>query len=63
MHANMRGLSFAEVRRQETVRYLDNMVRIAQVTRERRIDEMVEDVLMRAEVADRVETRRDELED
>ena len=63
MHANMQGLSFAEVRLQETVRYLDNMVRIAQVTRERRIDEMVEDVLMRGEVADRVETLQDDLED
>jgi hypothetical protein len=63
MHANMKGLSFAEVRLQETVRYLDNMVRIAQVTRERRLDEMVEDVLMRAEVAERVEKRRDELDD
>lgn len=63
MHANMKGLSFAEVRMQETVRYLDNMVRIAQVTRERRIDEMVEEVLMRDVVSERVEARRDELED
>jgi hypothetical protein len=33
------------------------MVRIASVTRERRIDEMVEDVLMRGEVAKRVEAK------
>lgn len=54
MKANMQGLSFAEMRLQEVIKYLDNMVRIASVTRQRRIDEMVEDVLMRSEVARRV---------
>ena len=34
MHANMRGLSFAQIRLQEVIQYLDNMVRIAEVTRE-----------------------------
>ncbi len=57
MKGNMKGLSFAEVRLQEAVKYLDNMVRIASVTRERRIDDMVEDVLMRGEVAKRVEAK------
>ena len=59
MHANMKGLSFSEIRLQEVVQYLDNMVRIANVTRERRIDDMVEDVLLREEVAERLEERRD----
>ncbi len=57
MKGNMKGLSFAEVRLQEAVKYLDNMVRIASVTRERRIDDLVEDVLMRGEVAKRVEAK------
>ncbi len=57
MKANMKGLSFADMRLQEAVKYLDNMVRIASVTRERRIDDMVEDVLMRGEVAQRVENK------
>ena len=60
MHANMKGLSFSEIRLQEVVQYLDNMVRIANVTRERRIDDMVEDVLLREEVAERLEERRDD---
>lgn len=57
MKANMKGLSFADMRLQEAVKYLDNMVRIASVTRERRMDDMVEDVLMRGEVARRVEAK------
>lgn len=44
MHANARGLSFAEIRLQETVRYLDNMVRLAEVTRSNRIKEMARDI-------------------
>lgn len=58
MHANMQGLSFAEIRQQETVQYLDNMVRIASVTRDRKIDEMVEDSLLRDEVAERVVAKK-----
>jgi hypothetical protein len=57
MKGNMQGLSFADVRLQEAIKYLDNMVRIAAVTRERQIDEMVEDVLMRTEVTKRVESK------
>jgi hypothetical protein len=57
MKGNMKGLSFADVRLQEVVKYLDNMVRIASVTREQQIDKMVEDVLMRGEVAKRVEAK------
>ena len=57
MHANMKGLSFADIRLQESVQYLDNMVRIQNVTRERRLDEMVEDVRLREEVARRVAAR------
>lgn len=58
MRRNMRGFSFAEIRLQETVRYLDNMVRIANVTRERRIDEAVEDALLQREVARRLAERQ-----
>jgi hypothetical protein len=57
MKSNMKGLSFADIRLQEAVKYLDNMVRIASVTREQQIDKMVEDVLMRDEVAKRVEAK------
>ena len=54
MHTNMKGLSFADIRLQESTQYLDNLVRIQNVTRERRLDEMVEDVQMREEVARRL---------
>jgi hypothetical protein len=57
MKSNMRGLSFAEIRLQETVKYLDNMVRIANVTRERRIEEMVENSLLQTEVTQRIAER------
>jgi hypothetical protein len=57
MKTNMKGLSFADIRLQEAIKYLDNMVRIASVTREQQIDKMVEDVLMRDEVAKRVEAK------
>ena len=40
MQANARNLSFAEIRLEESVRYLDNMVRLAEVTRQNRIKEM-----------------------
>jgi len=42
MRENMRGLSFAQIRLQETIRYLDNMVRIADTGRKRRILEAAE---------------------
>jgi hypothetical protein len=61
MKGNMKGLSFADVRLQEAVKYLDNMVRIASVTRERKIDDMVEDVLMRGEVAKRVDAKEQKI--
>jgi hypothetical protein len=57
MKTNMKDLSFADIRLQEAIKYLDNMVRIASVTREQQIDKMVEDVLMRDEVAKRVEAK------
>ena len=60
MHQNMKGLSFSEIRLQEAVQYLDNMVRIASVTRERKIDDMVEDMLLREEVSDRLEQKRED---
>ena len=63
MHANMKGLSFAEVRLQEVIQYLDNMVRIAEVTRDRRIDELVDEALLRDEAHQRAEQLLEELDD
>ena len=41
MQANMKGLSFAEIRFQEVVRYLDNYATIADTDFKRKVDEQV----------------------
>ncbi len=41
MRANMKGLDFAEIRRQEVVRYLDNMAVIADTDFKRKVDQRV----------------------
>ncbi len=52
---NMKGLSFAEIRRQETVVYLDNMARIADGEKERRLGAMVDDIVLRYESQERAQ--------
>ena len=42
MRANMKGLSFADIRLQETVVYLDGMATIANIDRERRIAAIID---------------------
>ena len=54
MRANMGGLSFGDVRLQEAIRYLDNMVRIADTGRRRRIEEAAEQLSIQAEARSRV---------
>jgi len=41
MKANMKGLDFAEIRRQEVVRYLDNVATIADTDFKRKVDARV----------------------
>ncbi|MBX4205354.1 MAG: AAA family ATPase [Candidatus Doudnabacteria bacterium] len=55
MRNNMTGLKFSEVRLQETVMYLDQMVRLAEVTRQRTIDEGVDRSVMGFEIGHRLE--------
>ena len=50
----MGGLSFGDVRLQEAIRYLDNMVRIADTGRRRRIEEAAEQLSIQAEARSRV---------
>jgi hypothetical protein len=54
MRTNMGGLSFGEIRLQESIRYLDNMVRIADTGRRRRIDEAAEQLSIQAEARTKV---------
>ena len=49
MKANMKGLSFAQIRLQEVLGYLDNMVEISETGRERRIEELLDDMNLRTE--------------
>jgi hypothetical protein len=41
MKGNMKGLNFSEVRRQEVVRYLDNVATIADTDFKRKVDARV----------------------
>lgn len=49
MKANMKGMKFSEVRLQETIRYLDSMVRIISAGRERQLAQMLEQMDLRRE--------------
>ncbi len=54
MKANMKGLSFADIRLQETIRYLDSMSKIIFAAEDRQLDEMVSEMLLREKAARRV---------
>jgi hypothetical protein len=53
MRGNMRGMSFADIRFRESIRYLDNVATIANVDRERKINTIVDDHSIRVEAAKR----------
>jgi len=60
MLGNMKGLSFAEVRLQEAVSYLDEMVRIMDAGHEREVDELVQRAIRAMEAEARVKTMEKE---
>lgn len=53
MKQNMRGLTLAEIRYEESIRYLNNMIRIAEEGRERRVQAMAEELSLRREAETR----------
>lgn len=57
MKKNMRGLNFSEIRLQETIRYIESMVRIVSAGRERQLNEMMTQMEIRRE-AEQALTRR-----
>ena len=57
MKKNMRGLSFAEIRLQETIRYLDTMIRIASGQANRKLEELVENLFLHDEARRRYESK------
>jgi hypothetical protein len=55
MRANMKGLDFSEIRRQEVVRYLDNVATIADTDFKRQVDSRVNDLNIELEARKKFE--------
>ena len=49
MKANMKGLNFAEIRKQEVIRYLDNFASIADMDFERKVKGHIERIIIQEE--------------
>jgi hypothetical protein len=58
MEVNMKGLSLADIRLQESILYLDNMVRMANQAEEREIERRVKDILLNEKVSARLAAAR-----
>lgn len=58
MKSNMKGLSFAEIRYQETMRYLDEMVKITEKGKRRRIEERAEQMEIEVAASQLIRERR-----
>ncbi|WP_411768785.1 AAA family ATPase [Winogradskyella sp. A3E31] len=55
MKANMKGLDFSEIRRQEVIRYLDNVATIADTDFKRKVDARIHQLNIEAEARDQFE--------
>ncbi|MEM6718051.1 MAG: AAA family ATPase [Bacteroidota bacterium] len=55
MKTNMKGLNFAEIRKQEVIRYLDNVATIADTDFSRKVDQQIMQIKIAAEARDRFE--------
>jgi hypothetical protein len=49
MRGNMKGLDFSEIRRQEVVRYLDNVATIADTDFKRKVDSRINQLNIESE--------------
>ncbi|APZ47938.1 hypothetical protein BW723_17270 [Polaribacter reichenbachii] len=58
MKANMKGLDFSEIRRQEVVRYLDNVATIADTDFKRKVDARVNQLNIDLEAREQFEKRK-----
>jgi hypothetical protein len=54
MRANMKGLDFAEIRRQEVVRYLDNVATIADTDFKRKVDARINQLNIETEARQKI---------
>ncbi|WP_460219062.1 AAA family ATPase [Psychroserpens sp. MEBiC05023] len=57
MRANMKGLDFSEIRRQEVVRYLDNVATIADTDFKRKVDARINQLNIETEARERFSER------
>ncbi|WP_426430569.1 AAA family ATPase [Winogradskyella sp. HB-48] len=57
MRANMKGLDFSDIRRQEVVRYLDNVATIADTDFKRKVDARIDQLNIETEARGRFEKR------
>lgn len=55
MQSNMKGLNFAEIRKQEVIRYLDNVATIADTDFSRKVDQQIMQIKIAAEARNRFE--------
>ncbi|MEP3836514.1 MAG: AAA family ATPase [Algibacter sp.] len=58
MRGNMKGLDFSEIRRQEVVRYLDNVATIADTDFKRKVDERVNQINIETKARNTFENER-----
>ncbi|MEZ4778929.1 MAG: AAA family ATPase [Flavobacteriaceae bacterium] len=59
MKANMKGLSFSDIRRQEVIRYLDNVATIADTDFKRKVDQRVHEMQVQLEARKQFEEDED----
>ena len=59
MKQNMKGLDFSDIRRQEVVRYLDNVATIADTDFKRKVDQRVKDLNIQMEARNQFENQDD----
>ena len=57
MRGNMKGLDFSEIRRQEVVRYLDNVATIADTDFKRKVDSRINQLNIETEAREQFENR------
>ena len=59
MKANMKGLSFSDIRKQEVIRYLDNVATIADTDFKRKVDQRVHELNVQLEARKQFEEDED----
>jgi len=58
MRANMKGLDFSEIRRQEVVRYIDNVATIADTDFKRKVEARVDQLNVELEARKKFENEQ-----